>query len=428
MIRLSNSKEPAMKKHLILFMTALAIHLLSVSCFAQRQVELIPSISVRGTYDDNIFLDNRDERSEYLTAVTPAITLNLLSENTKLGMNYQPTFVWYADYSENNTTRHQGTVSWEQQLSESVSLSLSDTYLNSEDPLEDVEDLDAERLTRNKYWTNRGRASLGFVFGAENRLDVGYRRWDRENTDPTLNDNTTHIPFMSLTYWFDIKNGIRLDYSYRDASYSLDDDFTGHEPGVRYLRRFSPQSVGYLSYTYTTRDYDGRTEDYVVHAAAVGLDHAFTPEYSISVRLGQYYRVNDVSDNNYGPNSAFFLTRAFARGSITVGADGGWEDVYVRRAVSGFRKYYGGSARANFRILERVTLFAGASYRWSEDDRDIVEKNIRGDCGVRWSFMRYASLSLSYRYADRNSDIVRDSYTNNRVMLLLNVSKPYRWL
>jgi hypothetical protein len=266
------------------------------------------------------------------------------------------------------------------------------------------------------------------VFGAENRLDVGYRRNDRESTDVTLNDVRVHAPFMGLTYWFDVRNGIRLDYTYRDINYSIDDDFTSHEPGVQYLRRFSPQSIGFLAYKYTTRDFDGRTEDFVVHDASAGLDHAFTPEYSIRARAGYFMRVNDISDNSYGPSYSLFVTRAFARGSITIGGDGGWEEAYLRRGTTRFRKYYGGSARANFRILERVTLFAGASYRWSRDDRDIELKNFRGDCGVRWSFMRYASLSLEYRYADRNSDIEPDSYTSNRVMLLLNVSKPYKWL
>lgn len=400
------------------------------SVWAQDQIEFTPSISVSETYDDNVFLSERNERSDYITAVTPSLTLNVLTDKTKLGMNYRPTFVWYSDFSENNTTRHQGTVSWDQQLTQYLSLNLTDTYLRSEDPLEDPEDVDAERRTRNEYWTNRGRASVGFAFGPENRLDVGYARNDRENTDPTLNDIKTHAPFMSLTYWFDVKNGMRLNYTYRDATYSLDDDFTGHEPRVQYFRRFSPQSVGFLEYRYTTRDFDGRTEDFVVHSGSVGLNHAFSPEYSIRASAGYFMRVYEVSENTYGPTFDLFLTKAFAKGSITIGGEGGWEDVYLRRGTDtrAFRKYYGASAQGTFRILERLSLVAGASYRWSKDDQNIEIKNLRGNCGLRWSFMRYASLALQYYYADRNDDILRDSYTSNRVMLTLNVSKAFKWL
>jgi hypothetical protein len=423
-----NIKEPVMKKHLVLLATVVLIHVLSGSCFAQRQVELIPSISVRETYNDNIFLTNTNEQSDFITAAIPSLTLNVLSEHTKLGMRYNPSFVWYDEFSENNTTRHQGTVSWDQQVTQYMSFNLSNTYLRSEEPLEDPEDFDAERRTRDKYWTNRGRASVGFVFGDENRFDVGYGRRDRETTDVTLNDSTVHEPFARMVYWFDVKNGIRLDYTYKDVTYSLDDDFTSHEPGVRYLRRFSPQSIGYLAYYYAIRDFDGNTEDFVVHSGSVGLDHAFSPEYSISARAGYFMRVNDVTENSYGPSYSLFVTKAFARGSVTIGGDGGWEEAYLRRGVTRFRKYYGGTARGTYRILERLSIYAGAFYRRSKDDREVEVTNLRGDVGLRWSFMRWASLSLEYRYADRDDDIERDSYTNNRVMLILNVSKPYKWL
>jgi len=416
-----------MKKHIVLLVATMLVYLPG-PVVAQRQVEFIPAISVRETYDDNIFLSQRNERSDYITAVTPSLTFNTLSEYTKLGLNYRPTFVWYADFSENNTTRHQGTVSWEQQMTQYLSFNLTNTYLRSEDPLDDSEDFDAERRTRNKYWTNRARASLGFVFGPENRLDVGYVRNDRENEDIRLNDAEINAPFMNLTYWFDVKNGIRLRYTYWDVTYSREDDFTSHEPEVQYLRRFSPQSVGYLAYTYSTRDFEGTTEDFVVHTGAAGLDHAFSPEYSIRARAGYFKRVNDISENSYGPSYSLFLTKTFARGSITLGGDGGWEDAYVRGGIRGFRKYYGGSARGDYRILERLTVFAGASYRWSKDDLDIEITNFRGNCGLRWSFMRYTSLSLEYQYADRTSDIEVDSYTNNRVMLMLNVTRPYLWM
>jgi hypothetical protein len=417
-----------MKKHIVLLVATALVYLPGLAA-AQRQIELIPSISVSETYDDNIFLSQRNERSDYITAVTPSLTLNTLSEYTKLGLNYRPTFVWYADFSENNTTRHQGTVSWEQRMTQYLSFNLTNTYLRSEDPLDDPEDFDAERTTRNKYWTNTGRASLGFVFGEENTLDVGYTRIDRENDDLTLNDRKVHAPFLSITYWFDVKNGIRVDYNYRDVTLSRDDDYMRHNPGVSFRRRFSPDSIGYIGYLYDTYDFDGRTEDYVVHTGFVGLDHAFSPEYSISARVGYFVQVNEVSENNYGPTFRLATTRTFARGSIEIGGDGGFDSGTERRGRgTDSREYYGLSVRGSYRILERVSIFGRAFYRWSRYEIDQVkESNFRGDFGVRWSFMRYASLSLEYRYADRTSDIEVDTYTNNRVMLMLNVTKPYQW-
>jgi hypothetical protein len=424
--------ELAMKKQIVLLVAA-ALVSFPGQAWAQRQIELIPSISVSETYDDNIDLTHTNERSDYITAVTPSMTLNVLSQNTSLGMTYAPSFVWYKDFSENDTTRHLGTVSWDQQLTGRLRLSLTDTYLRSDDPLADETDLRALRTTRNKYWVNTGRAGLSYQFGAENRFEVGYGREDRRNDDISLDNSEVQTPFAALTYWFNVRQGIVLNYIYTDAKFTrddgfpADDDYTGHGPRARYIQRFSPRSSAYLEYGYTTREFEGLTEDFVVHDGSVGLDHAFSPEYSISAGAGYFVRVNDFSDNQYGPTYNLSLTRTFARGTITVGGEGGWGEDYLDATDTGFTKYYGGYATATYQILEPVSIYAGARYRHDKNELSIESRFFRGNCGIRWSFLRWFALSLDYTYADRNSDVEVDSYTNNRVMLVLSASKPYRF-
>jgi hypothetical protein len=430
--RVVNIKELVMKKYIVLFVAA-AIVYLPGSALAQRQVELIPSISVSETYDDNINLTRTNEQSDYITAVTPSLALNVLTQNTRLGMTYAPSFVWYADFDGNNNTRHLGTVGWEQQLTRYLDFTLTDTYLNSEDPLEDETDLRAERTTRNKYWVNTARAEMGYVFGAESRLGVGYGRADRENDDITLDDSKVQTPFANLTHWFNIRHGMALNYTYTDAQFTregggtADDDYTGHGAGVRYIHRFNPRTSAYVDYGYTTRDFEGIEEDYDIHNGSIGFDHAFSPQYSLSAGAGYFIRVNDISENQDGPTFNLALTRTFARGTITIGGDGGWGEEYLDRDGTGFTKYYGGFARVTYQVLEQVGIYAGASYRQDKDDLDVQSKFFRGNCGVRWSFMRWFSLALDYTYADRSDDIEINSYKNNRVMLVLSASKPYRF-
>jgi hypothetical protein len=417
-----------MKKLTLVFAATALVLLLSGDCFAQRHIELIPGISVAERYDDNVFLDNTNEQSDFITAVSPSLALNLLSQYTELSLGYTPTFVRYSDFSQNDTTRHRGTVSWDQKLTQYLSLDLSDTYVDSEDPLEDFTDLEGQRGTRNEYWVNQGDASVGYAFGEGNLLRAGYYRRDRENTDPTLNDSADQRPFAQLTYWFNVKNGVRVDYAYRDVELSLDDDYTGHAPGVRYLHRFRPQSIGYVGYTYTTRDFDGITENYVVHNAFVGLDHAFSPEYSVRAEGGYFVRVPDISERFDGPSFSLALTREFARGSITVGVDGGWDEVYLDRGRATFREYYSGSLNGTYRVLESVSIYGRAYYR-NSNEGDVRTINVfRGNTGVRWSFMRWFALSLQYDYAERTDDIIlSENYTDNRVMLVLSASRPFKW-
>jgi hypothetical protein len=277
---------------------------------------------------------------------------------------------------------------------------------------------------------------MGYVFGAENALNVGYSREDRENHEVTLDDSVAQTPFADLTYWFNVKNGMELSYTYTDVNYtrdddvSINDDYTGHQPGIRYIRRFSPHSEAYVGYSYATRDFEGVTEDYDVHDGYVGLEHAFSPQYSISARGGYYLRVNDISEDQDGPTFTASLTRNFARGSIVVGGEGGWEEEYLARgfgSTSGFTEYYGGYARINYRILEPVSIFAGGSYRHDKDELNIRSDVVRANGGFTWTFLRWFSLTITYTYADRNDDIEVDSYKDNRVMAILTAAKPFQW-
>jgi hypothetical protein len=427
-----------MKSHvsfLGIFCVAIILALI-VPASAQQHYEFTPSVSVSGEYDDNIFLTPDNEVDDYIMRVTPSLALSVLTQHTDLSMRYAPSFVWYDDRDDLDNTRHLGNVTWGQQLTQHLRFDLTDTYLESEDPLEDELDVQGIRRTRNKYWVNNGRASVGYVFGAENRLEAGYSRQDRENDEITLDDSKVQSPFADLTYWFNTKNGIELTYNYTDVEYtrgdrvSINDDYSGHQPGARYIHRFSPQSNAYIGYAYTTRDFDGVTEDYDIHDGYVGLEHAFSPQYSISARGGYYFRKNDVSEDQDGPTFSASLTRNFARGSIVIGGEGGWGEEYLERGfgtTSGFTEYYGGYTRITYQIFEPVGIFAGGSYRHDKDELDVESDVVRANGGFTLTFLRWFSLTVSYTYADRNDDFESDSYTDNRVTATLTAAKPFRW-
>jgi hypothetical protein len=245
---------------------------------------------------------------------------------------------------------------------------------------------------------------MGYVFGAENSLNVGYSREDRENDEVTLDDSKVQNPFANLTYWFNAKNGVEMTYRYTDVEYtrddnvSINDDYTGHQPGIRYIRRFSPHSSAYIGYAYTTRDFDGVTEDYVVHDGYVGAEHAFSPQYSISARGGYYLRVNDISEDQDGPTFTASLTRTFARGSIVIGGKGGWDEEYLERGfgtTSGFTKYYGGYAKLTYQILEPVSIFAGGSYRHDKDELNIRSDLVRANGGFTLTFSNWTATQTT---------------------------------
>ncbi len=401
--------------------------------FSQTQIELTPSVSVSEVYDDNIDLDADNEKSDYITTVSPGLELHVLSEKTDFGLSYAPTFVWYKDYDDNNTTRHSGALTLLQELSEHWRFELSDTYIKSEEPLEETEGITGFRRTRNTYQRNRGNAAFYYTFGPDNVLNFGYRHYWLENDDLMLDDSTEQSPYASMTYWFNTRNGLELSYSYttvdfsRDDNFPLDDDYDGHAPGIRYLRRFSPHTTGFVGYTYTTRDFDGVTEDYDVHDGSVGIEHAFSPDLSLSADVGYFVRKKEFSDEDEGPTFHASLIKRFERGTLDLEGDGGWDETYMDAEDRGFTKFWSVLAHFEYRLLESLNTYVGGSYRWEEDDLDLISKTWRGNCGLSWDFHRWFSLALDYTYANRDDDMEADDYKVNRVMLRLTGSRLFRW-
>lgn len=407
-----------------------------VPAHAQTRIEVTPMVTVSETWDDNINLTKTNKVSDYITVVTPGVAMSLVREHTNLQVTYAPSFTRYADNDDLNNTAQSAGLTFGQDLVQGLRFNLTDTYLQSNDPLQDPQNVQGLRQTRNKYRTNITNASLGYIFGAENRVNVGYTYNYYRNDEITLDDSTVQNPYANLTYWFDVRNGTEVTYGYTDAQFTRDDnllaasDYTSNAAGIRYLRRFTPNSTAYVGYNYSTFDYERiLPQDFNVHNGLVGLDHSFSPEYTVSASLGYFIRVNEITDNQDGPTYAASLVRRFARGSVTVGGNGGWSYENLQQGVgltSGFSQYYGGYVSGTYEILDRVNLYAGLSYRHDKYTLDSADF-FRGNCGVRWDFLRYFYVALDYSYIDRSEDLGLNEYTDNRIMLTFGASKLYQW-
>ena len=401
---------------------------------AKYRIELIPSVSVGELFDDNIYLDSTNEISDYITEVSPGLNLSVLSQHTTLELSYAPTFVWYADEDDNNTVRHLGNITYGQDLSQHWKFDLTETYLKSEEPLETTEEIEGVRSTRNTYERLYGSASLGYLFGPENVLTFGYRHSLLENDDITLDDGMLSMPFADMIYWFNVRNGFKVAYAYIDASFSRDDffapedDYTGNAAGIRYIHRFTPHTTASMGYDFTTRDFDGLTEDYHIHEGVVGLDHAFSPNFSISLEGGYFLVRNDYSDDQEGITYSASLVKKFERGSITIEGSGGWAEAYLEAERRGLTRYWMVGPSLEVQFSKPLFGYVGGFYR--EDVRDIDDREWtrwQGNCGLRWEFVKWLSLSVDYTYVERDDTVDIEDYKVNRVMLKLTAAPLFRW-
>jgi len=479
--------KKAPKICLYIFFLSLFISLPTVTPLAlaaEGRIEITPSISIREVYDDNIYLDPTDEKSDYTTEISPRINLDLLSEKSNLMFDYTPTLVFYAEESDNNTVRHSGTVTYNRDLTEHFDFHLSDTYFSTEEPIENREEAeesieDRERAgrvegvrntERNTYQRNSFRTSLGYQFGPEDTWTVGYNNSFYANEDGSFDDGAIQSPFTKLAYWFNERQGIELNYEFTNADFWRDDnsdaqdDYTGHGTGARYIHRFTPHTSGSVDLNYTTRDFEGDSEDYNVIDSSLGFDHAFSPDLSLSAGIGFFIQQRENSGDTMGPSFNVSLVKKLEKGSFSIGGRSGWDEEYLDVEETGFSQYYAFDTKLQHQLLEKVNTYVGALYRldkfvdgdeessslggnfgltWDlmrslslsmgytiRHDTDTYESESlywRGNFGLRWAFLDLFSLSLDYFYTQRNDDVDTDEYKVNRVMLTLTTSKLWRW-
>ena len=312
---------------------------------------------------------------------------------------------------------------------------LTETYYRGEEPLERNVAVQGIRNTRDQYWRNTVDAGLEISFGPQNTLKFGYNHGYLKNEDPDIHDGRTQTPSAVLAYWFNTKNGVELNYNYTKSDYWEDpltdrparDDYTGDASGIRYIHQYNPQTSFFVSYDFSTRDFDGPREDYEVHAGSVGFDHSFSPQTSLSLSGGYFSQDRDLAEGEDGSVYDASLTRRFERGSFTIGGSGGWYESELDAENRGFTRYNSGNLSIDYQVSEPLSFYVGGSYRIDQDDTSREWSTLRGNMGITWTFLQHFSLQLDYSYSERDDDVVAFDYSSNRIMLILRASKLNRW-
>jgi len=392
---------------------------------------ITPSISISERYDDNIYLTPDHETSDYITAVSPSISMGLFGKHTNLSLTYGLSFVRYDDEDQNDTTRHLATLLFSQKLGRHLSIELSDTFIRSEEPLEETEGIIGIRQTRNEYWRNTGRAALNYQFGREDSFTLSYEQSNLENDDQDVDDGRIMNLSGTLTLWMTQKSGLELTYGYIKADFwrergKAGDDYTGNSGIIRYMHRFTRHAMGYVGYEYNDRDFDGTTEDYKVHEGFMGWEQSLSPTFDLSLRIGYFIQDNETSEDENGFSYSANLTKRLRRGTISLGGEGGWNEAYLEAERRGFTRYWSARARVDYQVLKPLGLYVGGSYRQDKDPTDRKWKTSTANAGFRVTFWRWFSVGMEYEYLDRNDDIDAYDYTANRVMLIFRASKLFR--
>ncbi|MEJ2201532.1 MAG: TIGR03016 family PEP-CTERM system-associated outer membrane protein [Desulfuromonadaceae bacterium] len=277
----------------------LLIGLLFVTLFvpslARADFRLTPAFSLREEYDDNIYLDARDEKSDFITTVKPTVNVNWETKFVNLSLNFGLEYEKYLKHSGEDELRpSQGT-----RLDSTWSLYRDALFLRVTDSFERV------------------AIDEGGKGGQDNKL-----------TNMTSQNRLVINPYLLLQPLRTLE--VYLGYEYENLWYSKKDgdDAERHTYSLQLTKELSPRisSILYGGYSQfrpkdnkqSIFDTEGE-EEYDRYDARLTLIWNITDYVTLSGNLGRSwidyeYRGNSESDL-YGGQLDYQITRTFSVGT-----------------------------------------------------------------------------------------------------------------
>ena len=413
----------------ILIVTACAL-LSATSSAIGYQATFIPTISVSEEYTDNVFLSYSDKEHDFITAVSPGFSFNIEGKKIGAESSYVPTYSIYDEFSENDTWRHSVGFSGWADISKNNRIDIRESFLRTEDPMSEIDS--TVRRNRQPYYTNTASIGLTHQFGESDVVYLEYLNYILENDDPDLEDSARHDALINVTCWFLPVWGLDTGILYTKGEFDYSDDFDVWIANARLIRRLSRRLEVFMQYVHTALDYNGDSADYQLYNPSIGFAYSPAENLSLSFDVGHYFKDNTSGmDNDDGLTSNIDLSRTFRRGSLRLRGSIGHEQTSFGAENLGPTIFYEAGGSATYELTRYISGNIFGSYRENEYEAVVDEREDKiTRCGLGFVIqpLAWMSIRLNYIYSYHDSTLTRDSYGENRAILMVTLTptRPYR--
>jgi len=427
--------EVKMKSRIIL--AAICTFFLFTSISFGYKATFTPRISVKGQYDDNIFLTQNENLKEddFITTISPGFTAEILGKNNGANISYDASCAMYDKWDEFDGWRHRANFSGWSQLTKNTGLKIRDKFLYTEDPIRDdniaeirTEDpeipIDSTTIkTRRIYYQNLAGVGLNHQFGKYNSsFKIGYKYWFREEDDPAYEDKKIHTPSAGVTYWFSPQWGFDVNGNYEHVEYEFSDDVDLFSGSVSFLKRFGKHFTGFVRYSQRVANYEGETEDDITYIPSIGFKYDIEKDITLIADVGYFYNDYEIRESESGVSGDIRLIKKFERGKLNFAALGGSDYSLYDSDNLGFSVFYEASVSGTYQFAKHLGGNIFGSYRNTDYiDADRKDKRPTVGCGLSWKALEWMNLGLDYRF--RKVDSTRDvnDYDDNRVSVTITL-------
>jgi hypothetical protein len=271
-------------------------------------------------------------------------------------------------------------------------------------------------VKRAIYLRNVFEPSVEYQFGREDHISINYRSNIYNNQNPLYQDSREDFINPKISYWFDIRNGISLEYGLTLGHFENSPDLTGHMATGRYTYRFNPRTSIFGDYTFLMRDFESPSVGYDVHRPSLGIEHALSPTLTGKAQLG-YFLQNPEKGSTTG---GFFYDMSFSQRSekttYTLSFQGGYIEDYFTAENLGFTKYHRALGRISHQLLQRMSVGLFSSYeraKYGAEEKDNIWA-IGGNAS--YQILRWLNVSLDVSHRENQSNISDRDYSEYRGM------------
>jgi len=407
--------------------------------------QIHPSLAVQEEYSDNIDLTPTNKKDDFITttflglrySTSPATTETpgLIQESAPsqpsgLDLGYRLGLVYYAKNEENNYTSHDGQLNTWYSFGRHFSVRLRDNFIRSEDPREQNyyvggpsgDYLLGTQRTRNVYIRNVVEPSARYQFGRENALELNYRNNLYQTQDPNGEDSQENYINPRMDYWFNVRNGITLEYGLTLDEFERSPDLVGHMGRGRYTYRFNPRTSVFGDLIFLNRRFEPPGIDYTVNNPSIGLQHNFSRSLSGIFQAGYFIQKPENGSYVSAPSVNLALTQTGEKTTYNIAFLGGYREDYITAENSGFVQSYRGIINVNHRLAARFNVGLGAFVEWAEypdSQKDFIWE-VRGTAS--YQILRWLTISLDAVHREDNSNLNEFDYKENRGIIRLTAS------
>jgi len=391
---------------------------MNASSFALgAEFKMSASLTLSEEYNDNVFLEEKDRVSDYISRALPSIGIAYRSPLWDWNVSYAYDYRYYARRSVENDESHivEGQTLMEL-LKDRFYVDARDDYRRVS--LDATRDFTQESPFLNQSDRNAAKINPYIVFGRGSRMQLraGYiyaNTWYEDEAAIDTEDNTAHADVQ-----YEMRPGLFIETGYRytdERSDALDFRKQDAYVGVRHV--YGEGSNVHLRVGHSEVEFeDGRRNSPEFWSA--GVTHRF-PGFTVNVESSREYSENPSGDplEITGHRISFDAPAELER----VGGNMSFHFSDIRNSSNGEpeSKQYGFEGFMEYQLSPRISgrlEFSANAYE--EESPDAYTMRYLAGLRMSKALSRSLSVSLEDHYAYVYSpDLAANNYKNNRVMV-----------